>query len=517
MKTLTKKTSLTIVIFIFTQTIYAQQFYLLKNEKEFNNTDSSQLQGLYKKAIKEKDSIKMIQKGIQLSRYKRIHLDYGAAFDYAGEALFLSEQLRDTLLIAEAHQEYGILNYLFKQDNLAGTNFKKSHFYYKQVYKDKTHPKLFNSYYNLILYYQRTDNASLTKSYIDSCEIVAKHNNLNSSYQLYLNEKKATLYRWNEDYLNAEKLLKESILLAKKTKKDSGFLIILYASLGNIYQNKNEINNAKIYYQKSINTKDTYGENTFYKAYVYNRYASLLFANGDYKNAYVNLNYAAKINDTYLNPRNDENQSFLTLKSKYQEQLTAFSSEINQQQNQMNRIEKRILLFKIYLTIALLIIALTLLLTWIKIKATKHKEEQEFSENTIALNNKELTTNILNLIEKEEIINTLKSHIKKNNTDSSSKVLLKTIDKRSENLWDAFNSRFVAQNKGFYERLLKKSPDLTASDLKLCALIKLNFNGKEMAYLLGISLGSVHVARHRLRKKMNLDRNINLTIFMNSI
>ena len=63
----------------------------------------------------------------------------------------------------------------------------------------------------------------------------------------------------------------------------------------------------------------------------------------------------------------------------------------------------------------------------------------------------------------------------------------------------------------------KKVPDLSAADLKVCALIKLNFTGKEMSHLLGISLGSVHVARHRLRKKMNLNRSDNLTNYINSI
>ena len=75
----------------------------------------------------------------------------------------------------------------------------------------------------------------------------------------------------------------------------------------------------------------------------------------------------------------------------------------------------------------------------------------------------------------------------------------------------------MALNENFYDRLQQKAPDLSSADLKICALIKLNFSGKEMAHLLGISLGSVHVARHRLRKKMDLERDVNLTNFINSI
>ncbi|MCK0189955.1 hypothetical protein [Arenibacter sp. F20364] len=101
--------------------------------------------------------------------------------------------------------------------------------------------------------------------------------------------------------------------------------------------------------------------------------------------------------------------------------------------------------------------------------------------------------------------------------NNSTRTLLKSIEKRSVNLWDDFNNRFLSQNEGFYQRLLEKVPDLSSADLKICALIKLNFSGKEMAYLLGISLGSVHVARHRLRKKMDIRREINLSTYINSI
>ena len=107
--------------------------------------------------------------------------------------------------------------------------------------------------------------------------------------------------------------------------------------------------------------------------------------------------------------------------------------------------------------------------------------------------------------------------IAKNKTDDSTKKILTAIAKRSGNLWEVFNARFVNLNENFYERLQAKVPDLSSTDLKICALIKLNFTGKEMSYLLGISLGSVHVARHRIRKKLNLERDVNLTCYINSI
>ncbi|MEM6380985.1 MAG: helix-turn-helix transcriptional regulator, partial [Bacteroidota bacterium] len=66
----------------------------------------------------------------------------------------------------------------------------------------------------------------------------------------------------------------------------------------------------------------------------------------------------------------------------------------------------------------------------------------------------------------------------------------------------------------FYRHLKEKFPKLTQGDLKLCALIKLNFSSKDVAKLMGISVESVHTTRYRLRKKLGLQREDNLTEYI---
>ena len=173
--------------------------------------------------------------------------------------------------------------------------------------------------------------------------------------------------------------------------------------------------------------------------------------------------------------------------------------------------------FRIFFFVIVLLSIIVALVVRSKIRAIKHQKEEVITKEQIESKNKELTANMLHLIEKEVIINTLRDHLEDTRTDHSTKKILSQIEKNSVSLWDSFNNRFMALNKNFYERLQEKTPDLSSADLKICALIKLNFSGKEMAHLLGISLGSVHVARHRLRKKMNLERDINLTNFISSI
>lgn len=75
----------------------------------------------------------------------------------------------------------------------------------------------------------------------------------------------------------------------------------------------------------------------------------------------------------------------------------------------------------------------------------------------------------------------------------------------------------MSVNAAFYQELHERFPDLTAGEQKLCALIKLNFSSKDIARLMGISVGSAHTTRYRLRKKLGLARDENLTEFISSL
>ncbi|MGB3589127.1 MAG: LuxR C-terminal-related transcriptional regulator, partial [Tunicatimonas sp.] len=74
-----------------------------------------------------------------------------------------------------------------------------------------------------------------------------------------------------------------------------------------------------------------------------------------------------------------------------------------------------------------------------------------------------------------------------------------------------------ANAKNFEKQLLLKFPYLTAHDLKICSFLIQNYSSKEIAEELNITPGSVNTARYRLRKKMNLPKEIDLIIYLNKI
>lgn len=69
----------------------------------------------------------------------------------------------------------------------------------------------------------------------------------------------------------------------------------------------------------------------------------------------------------------------------------------------------------------------------------------------------------------------------------------------------------------FTERLSTKFPDLTIQEKRLMMLIRIGFSSKEIAPILNISPKSVEISRFRLRKRLQLPRNINLTDFTNNL
>ncbi|MDJ1501937.1 tetratricopeptide repeat protein [Xanthocytophaga agilis] len=137
--------------------------------------------------------------------------------------------------------------------------------------------------------------------------------------------------------------------------------------------------------------------------------------------------------------------------------------------------------------------------------------------------NKSLTTHTLNMIQKnsimEEIRETVSEVLKsapKNEPSSIYSRLMKLVDYSFslDKDWDDFKMYFEQVHHEFFSKLKESHPELSSGELKLCALVRLNMNLKESATVLGISPESVKTARYRLRKKLELEEETNLTDYL---
>ncbi|MDY3858478.1 MAG: LuxR C-terminal-related transcriptional regulator, partial [Muribaculaceae bacterium] len=80
--------------------------------------------------------------------------------------------------------------------------------------------------------------------------------------------------------------------------------------------------------------------------------------------------------------------------------------------------------------------------------------------------------------------------------------------------WKDFTSNFDQAYDNYTQKLRNLHPDLSEGDLRMCCYLRMGLSSKEIAPLLNISYRSVEMSRYRLRKKMNLTREINLTDYL---
>lgn len=142
-------------------------------------------------------------------------------------------------------------------------------------------------------------------------------------------------------------------------------------------------------------------------------------------------------------------------------------------------------------------------------------QNRELEQNMVS-KNKELAVSTMSLIKKNEFLNIVKDRLKNSKESTEVRSVIKTIDKEisEEDNWKFFKKAFSNADKDFFKKMKVKHPELTSNDLKLCAYLRLNLSSKEIAPLLNISVKSVEIKRYRLRKKMELPREVNLTDYI---
>lgn len=79
--------------------------------------------------------------------------------------------------------------------------------------------------------------------------------------------------------------------------------------------------------------------------------------------------------------------------------------------------------------------------------------------------------------------------------------------------WELYQENFDLIHEHFFRRLRETYPSLTPTDLKFCALLRLNLSSKDIARFTGLTVRGVEGARYRLRKKLQLPETVNLAEF----
>jgi len=193
----------------------------------------------------------------------------------------------------------------------------------------------------------------------------------------------------------------------------------------------------------------------------------------------------------------------------------------------------------IYFLLLIFLVAALLLIprrkyqeTTAQLEEEKRKTEEDLEAirkeklvNEIRFKNQELASNTLQLLQKNQTLNTLREKFDDLNDSVKNPAVRKELnniikifrnDMRLDEDWDKFSLHFDQVHHDFIRNLKTKYPNLSTNDHKLCAYLKMNLSTKEIAPLLNISVRGVEISRYRLRKKLQLERSVNLNEFFNS-
>jgi tetratricopeptide (TPR) repeat protein len=151
--------------------------------------------------------------------------------------------------------------------------------------------------------------------------------------------------------------------------------------------------------------------------------------------------------------------------------------------------------------------------------------KEESLKLELELKSKELTTHTLHIIQKNQLLEELKSQLntilkdEKRDQKKEIKTVLSLINQNNnqDNNWEDFRIVFEQVHEKFFTELKKKANNLTPSDFRLLALFKMNLNSSDIATMLGISQDSLRTSRYRLRQKLQLAEGENLLQFIQQL
>lgn len=443
------------------------------------------------------ETLQLYRKGIRLAdennnqkRLNRLYLNIGAVLyetghfteskEYLQKALEAFSSEDDSIDIALAYTNLGLLHLDIQEPETAQDYFRKA----LMIYESKN-------------------------------SVISIANTLNNMASVEIEKRN---YKEALSLLNRSKSLFNNTTSAQFEGPKWFYETYVFLSLGNVYLRTEQLDSASTYLYRSL----TMGRQNKQLDVVNSALESLtkywqLNDNAD-SALFYHLLFKTH-SDSLFKKRNNR-------KLAYQEAQFIFDQQLdNEQKEHEKELEKSrqniILLIITILILTLFLFLLVLFLRLNRIKMKKIELEQESLKTELELKNKELTTYLMYQVKNNEFVLKISEKLKKLlwNNPSENKQLVGEIIREIEtdasvDNWEEFIIRFQQVHTSFYKNLGTRYPDLTSNELRLCAFLMLNMNTKDIAAITYQTPKSITVARSRLRQKLGLKKEEQLSAFL---
>lgn len=308
-----------------------------------------------------------------------------------------------------------------------------------------------------------------------------------------------------------------------------------YNNLGNCFMMAKNYNPARESYQTALNLSTQY--NALPSAVIALEQLSVVYDSlGNYKQAYLTSVRYKQMNDSLLNLEKIQLITQLEMQEKFDQRMT--ENRLLQQKKEAAQ-KRRELIYSVAIVLAIMSLSILILLFYLQ--RSKSKAHRLQAEKTTLLNkslalekeklqeeleyrNKELATNVMYMIRKNELITSVfekliqsKLLFKKENQKIIDEIIRDLQSSTDDDVWTEFEVRFQQVHNDFYTKLNERFPNLSANEKRLSAFLRLNMSTKEISAITYQSPNSITVARSRLRKKLGLDTDENLISFLETL
>ncbi len=160
----------------------------------------------------------------------------------------------------------------------------------------------------------------------------------------------------------------------------------------------------------------------------------------------------------------------------------------------------------------------------IKKNRIAREKQEEIYKQEIAHKKKELASQTLHLVQKNTFLEELKENLE--NLKSSPEkfkmefrriVMLLKKEKASDKDWETFKTYFSQVHNDFDQKLKTFYADISEKEIRLAAFLRMNLTTKEIAATMNVLPDSILKSKYRLKKKLGLEKEMDLTSFLNTL
>ena len=448
--------------------------------------------------------------------------DYDMALKLLFSSLKIYEETNDFLSLYKVYNSIGaIYDRIHDYDKALDFYFKAVNSFNKQSLEDKLERVNLNSIYNNIgnVYNSKNELETALEYYQKALDLSKPQDDYKIMGSIYNNLGK--LHSIQENYDEAYIYLQNSLDCRERINDKDG-LAKTYSFFGNYYMMVGEEAMALESLQKSLLLGEEVGSLDTQNLAYYLMFG-IYEGKGQLGKALEMHKLFKQTSDSLIN------QNTIQEITKARMQFDFAKKE------KLTQAEEQEIRFKFWLTISILtlgFLVIGLLYGLLKVNSKRMKLKQEHIllektnlETDLDLKNKELTTNVMYLLKKNELIESisqritnLKSQMKKENQGMIQKIIFDLQAGADQKVWEEFEVRFENVHNDFYKTLRDRFPEITPSDEKLAAFLRLGMSTKEISAITHQSIKSLEVARTRLRKRLKLtNTDTNLLTFLAEI